>query len=251
MIKFSVNDTIAEIILSKNPVNVLGIKELNEIKSLIQKTKNIEEIRLLVFKSDQRVFCAGVDIADHTPQAASNMLKAFHEVFYEMLNLNIPSLALVKGASVGGGCELSLFCDFVLCSESSYFSQPEIMVGCFPPVSVADLTSKIGQKKALEFILTGRKMSSSEALSLGLVNAVYSDSTFDSEAEIFIKKLVSNSKSVTAVTLKAFKEINCFSLKEKIKAAENIYLKELCHLEDYKEGIKSFTEKRPPEWTGR
>jgi cyclohexa-1,5-dienecarbonyl-CoA hydratase len=164
---------------------------------------------LIVFESDQKVFSAGVDVAEHLPERAPEMIKAFHKLFIAMLNLEIPTLALVKSACLGGGSEFALFCDFIIASETASFAQPEIKLAFFPPLSMAHLVYLTGNKKALELILTGEKVTAQEALQAGLVNHVFPEEEFDQKAEKFINSIVQNSPSIIRTTLKKFFLKNC------------------------------------------
>ena len=241
-------DGYTKITFSKPPLNIFNTKDLSELCKILQNMAFQDELKLIVFDSDQKVFSAGVDILDHAPLKALEVISAFNELFLTLMNLEIPTLALVKSGCMGGGSEFALFCDFVLASENAYFAQPEIKLACFPPLSIAHLGYVTGSKKALELILTGEKVSAKDALQAGLVNQVFLEKEFDQKAEEFINSITCNSLSVIKTTLKTFKKLNYTGLKEKIEHTEKVFLEELIKLEDYSEGIKSFFEKRPPEW---
>jgi len=252
MIKIQKEEYITRITFSKPPLNIFNIEDLLNLGKVLRELNNQENLKLIIIDSDQKVFSAGVNAADHTQENIVKMLSAFHEVFYAMLDLEIPTMSLVRSACLGGGCEIALFCDFVIASENAVFSQPEIKLGCFPPVSLIHLSQLIGDKKALELILTGNKLSAKEAAQLGLINHACKEEEFEEKSLEFIKSIVSNSPSVMRTTLKAYKNINYKSaIKENLVKAEKIYLEELMQLEDTKEGIQSFLEKRPPVWKNR
>jgi cyclohexa-1,5-dienecarbonyl-CoA hydratase len=247
-IKIKKTDFWAKITFSKPPLNIFNAEDLIYLEKILQELKNQEKLKLIIFDSDQKVFSAGVDVADHLPEKAPEMLKAFHKLFIAMIDLEIPTLAMVKSACLGGGSEFALFCDFVLASENVCFAQPEIKLACFPPLSMAHLAYLTGNKKALELILTGEKISAKDALRAGLVNHVFSEEEFDDKAEEFINSITQNSSSIIRTTLKTYKKINYADLKEKIELSEKIFLEELIKLEDYPEGTNSFLEKRLPVW---
>lgn len=246
MINLEVSECIAKITLSKPPINVFDIDDLKKLDETLKKISNTSDIKIITIESDQKVFSAGVNIKDHTSESAEEMIKTFHEVFYTMLDLDIPTVSLVRSGCFGGGTEIALFCDFVLASDKACFSNPEIKLGCFPPVTIAKISE--GNKKGLEFVLTGNKISAKEAHEMGLVNHLFKDEEFTDKCDKFIKSITSNSLSVVKTTLRAFKDINYPNMKDKIKKAEDFYLNKLVNLNDYKEGIQSFIEKRPPEW---
>src|SRR4030066_2458112 len=95
--------------------------------------------------------------------------------------LKVPSIAVVNGSALGGGCELALYCDMVIATEKSKFGQPEIQVGVFPPLAGLVFPRIMGRKKAMELILAGDTISAQEALSLGLVNKVVPEASLGQE----------------------------------------------------------------------
>lgn len=247
-IKLVKSTDIVKITLSKPPLNILDIEDLQEIGRVFEELRGESSIRAITIESDQKVFSAGVNISDHSKDSIKKMLESFHSVFFKMLDLQIPTISLVKAGCIGGGCEFALFSDFVLASEDACFSQPEIKLGCFPPISLAYFSYITGYKKALEIILTGNKLSAREALSCNLVNQVYTSEEFDSKAQKFVGNITSSSKSVISTVLSGYKKLHYGELKKKIRLSEEIYLEELMQLEDAQEGLRSFLEKRPPIW---
>lgn len=249
-IKLEKTEFTTKITLSKPPLNILDIQDLIELEKFLQDLNNQEKLKLIILESDQKVFSAGVDISEHSREKISELLKAFHRVFFALMDLKVPTLCLVKSGALGGGAELALFCDLVVASENAYFSHPEIKLGCFPPASLVAL-GQINTKKALEIILTGEKLTAKQALEAGFINHVFTEEEFEEKTQELISSIVSNSSSVTSTTLTAFKKVNYSGLKEKLELSEKIYLEELMELEDSKEGIESFLEKRKAVWKER
>ena len=247
-INIKITDSWAKITFSKPPLNIFSIEDLIFLEKTLQDLKNQKTLRMIIFESDQQIFSAGVDIADHLPEKAPELIKAFHKLIFTMIDLEIPTLALVKSGCFGGGSEFALFCDFVLASENAFFAQPEIKLACFPPLSITHFAYLTGNKKALEIILTGEKLLSKDALAAGLVNHVFSEEEFDLKADKFVNSIIQNSSSVIRTTLNTYKKINYAGLKEKIEFAEKIFLEDLLKLHDYAEGTNSFIEKRVPVW---
>ncbi|MEI7474588.1 MAG: enoyl-CoA hydratase/isomerase family protein [bacterium] len=247
-IKVKKNDNYAIIVLNKPPLNILNIEDLNYLNKMFEDLSNDKDLKLLVLKAEGKAFSAGVSITDHSLENTIPMIIAFHKVFFTLLDLQIPLLSVVKGGCYGGGAELALFSDFVIASEQASFSHSEITLGCFPPVSMVLLPYLTSNKKAIEYIFTGDKINAQTAYEAGLVNHIFKEDTFDEEVNSFIEKITKNSRSVLSLTLKTFKNIHLNEFKEKLIQAEKAYLEELLGLEDYKEGISSFIEKRKPEW---
>jgi cyclohexa-1,5-dienecarbonyl-CoA hydratase len=162
--------------------------------------------------------------------------------------LKVPSIAVVNGSALGGGCELALYCDMVIATEKAKFGQPEIQVGVFPPIAALVFPRTIGRKKALELILTGDIISAQEALSLGLINRIVSESSLAEEVNGFIEKF----KKLSGIVLKLTKEAALAGLNDDmdkgLKAIEKIYLDRLMKTHDAIEGLKAFLDKRKPTW---
>ena len=162
--------------------------------------------------------------------------------------LKVPSIAVVNGSALGGGCELALYCDMVIATEKSKFGQPEIQVGVFPPIAALIFPRMMGRKKAMELILAGDTLSAQEALALGLINKVVPEASLADEANGFIEKF----KKLSGIVLKLAKEATLAGLNddvdEGLKIIEKIYLERLMKTEDALEGLKAFLEKRKPAW---
>lgn len=165
-----------------------------------------------------------------------------------MDELKVPSIAVVNGAALGGGCELAIYCDMVIATEKAKFGQPEIQVGVFPPIAALIFPRMIGRKKAMELILSGDTITSQEALAIGLVNKVVPEASLAEEVNGFIEKF----KKLSGIVLKLTKEAALVGLNDDtdkgLKAIEKIYLDGLMKTEDATEGLKAFLEKRKPTW---
>jgi cyclohexa-1,5-dienecarbonyl-CoA hydratase len=176
------------------------------------------------------------------------MIEVFHKIFRLMDGLKVPSIAVVNGSALGGGCELALYCDMVIATEKAKFGQPEIQVGVFPPIAALVFPRMMGRKKALELILSGDIISAQEALTLGMVNKIVPETSLTEEVNGFIEKF----KKLSGVVLKLTKEAALAGLNDDIeqglKAIEKIYLDRLMKTNDAIEGLKAFLDKRKPTW---
>src|SRR5215216_2397637 len=172
-IQFRLEDRVARITFARAPLNVFNIEMMREIGRALGECAR-RDLVAIVFEADKncRAFSAGVAIEDHVQDTIFQMLDAFHSIFRSLEHLSKPSIAVVDGAALGGGCELVAACDIVIASDRSRFGQPEIKLGVFPPVAAVLLPRVIGDKRARELILTGELIDAAEALRLGLVNAV-------------------------------------------------------------------------------
>ena len=241
-------DLVGRITFNRPPVNILNIEMMREINDAL-KSFQVRKLRVLVLDANGKAFSAGVDVSDHMGGKADEMIRVFHAIFHNMSMIEAPIVALVKGAALGGGCEVVAFCDLVLASDRAKFGQPEIKVGVFPPVAAAIFPKIMPYKRALELLLTGDIIKADEARNLGLVNQIFPFDTFEADAERFIReKIACNSAVVLRLTKKAFVEGASNNYHEAMVKIEDIYLSELMLSKDANEGLKAFIEKRPPKW---
>jgi cyclohexa-1,5-dienecarbonyl-CoA hydratase len=244
-------DLIGRVTFNAPPLNILNIEMMKEINQALKDFQR-KNLKVLIFNAIGKAFSAGVDVSDHTKEKVNEMIQVFHEIFTNLHKINAPTVALVNGSALGGGCEVATFCDIVIASEKSKFGQPEIKVGVFPPVAAAIFPKLMWSKKALELILTGDVISANEAKELGLVNHILPVENFDVEAEKLItEKLAINSAIVLQLTKRAFLEGATQNYSKSIKKIEDIYLNELMKTNDANEGLSAFLEKRPPVWKNK
>ena len=241
-------DGVATLTLNRAPVNVLNIEMMEEINTYLEGLKKERSLKLLVIQAIGKAFSAGVDVGEHLGDLVYKMIEVFHKMFRLMDSLKVPSIAVVNGSALGGGCELALYCDMVITTEKAKFGQPEIQVGVFPPIAALVFPRMIGRKKAMELILSGETISAQEALNLGLVNKIVPEASLVQEVNSFIEKF----KKLSGIVLKLAKEATLAGLNDDtdkgLKVIEKIYLDRLMKTNDALEGLKAFLEKRKPTW---
>ncbi len=250
-IKLEREGGIATLTLDKPPLNVLDIAMMEEMNEALEGLEGDKTLKALVIRAENKAFSAGVDISDHTEDKVEDMIRIFHDIFRNMTRIHAPIVAAVKGAALGGGCEVALFCDIVLASEKAKFGQPEIQVGVFPPSAAVALPHLVGRGKALELVLTGDIIRADEAHRIGLVNQVYPLEEFDESVEEYVAKLASLSAPVLQLTKRSVTESMGKPFGEALSIVERIYMDELMETEDAHEGLAAFLEKRVPVWKDR
>ena len=229
-------------------INVLNIEMMNEINTALESLGEGRHLKALVIRAKGRAFSAGVDVSEHTEQLVDEMIETFHRIFYLLDRLECPTIALVQGAALGGGCELACFCDMALAAEGVKFGQPEIKVGVFPPVAAAAFPQYSHLKKVYEMLLTGDTIKAEEAKGIGLVNQVYPKDEFEKGCREFIYRLTSNSAAILRYAKKAIKHSLGKTSADALSIAEKIYLDEMMKTHDAPEGLAAFLEKRQPKW---
>lgn len=246
-IRLEVSDRVATLVLDREPLNVLNIEMMEEINDALTGL-DPNAVNLLVFRGEGKAFSAGVDVGEHMGGMAEKMIQVFHGMFRNMAGLNVPTIAAVNGAALGGGCELAVFCDMVVTSEKAKFGQPEIQVGVYPPIAALLFPRIMGRKKAMELILSGETIRAQEAKDLGLVNHVVAHEDFDAESEKFIDKFKPMSGIVMKHTRKAVLKGLADEEESVLQNIEDHYLNELMNTDDANEGLQAFLDKRKPGW---
>ncbi len=239
---------LATITLNRPPVNILNIEMMKEINNALDSFMDNKELKVLLFNAKGKCFSAGVDVHEHMGDLASKMIETFHGIFRRIEKLGVVTVASVYGSCLGGGCELAIFCDMVVSSESAEFGQPEIQVGVFPPIAAYLMPRILGRKIASELILSGKIIDAAECHHIGLVNRVVKEEDLEPETIEFVKPYLQMSSKILRLTKKALTAGLRDDLEPALKLIEDIYIDELMNTHDAHEGIRAFLEKRPPEW---
>ena len=226
---------LARIILDRPPLNILDLDHLEQLEQRLQEARDASII-VLRAGAKSRCFSAGNAVEDHVPERAPEMLDRFHAAIRLLLNSEAITVADVRGDALGGGCELITACDLVYATPYARFGQPEIKVGCFPPIAAALLPHRVGWTKAMEMIATGRLLTAEEAVTCGLVTRVCLSGADDGVADLLTQ---------SAAVLRVAKQAMC---SRSVAEAERIYKEDLLPLEDCAEGVRAFLAKTRPTW---
>ena len=246
-IQLRIEHRTAWITLDRPPLNILDIPMMKSFDAALKRALPKSDFVVLQ-GAGPKAFCAGADVADHTPKRVEKMLASFHAVFRRLAAADCLTIAVVHGFCLGGGMELATFCDFVLANESARFGQPEIKLGCFPPVAMVMLPRLIGWQAAAHLILTGCQISAAEAHRLGLVTCVVPDEELPVAVDALLEELRAFSPGVLRLTRKTLARLHFSDFSKQLKEAERVYLSVLMKTHDAKEGIRAFLEKRKPVW---
>jgi cyclohexa-1,5-dienecarbonyl-CoA hydratase len=246
-IQLRIEQRTAWITLDRPPLNILDIQMMEALDAALE--RSLPESDTVIFQgAGPKAFSAGAEIADHTPERVGKMLSAFHAVFRRLAKADCLKIAAVHGLCLGGGMELATFCDFVIATESAQFGQPEIKLGCFPPVAMVTLPHLIGMRAAADVILTGRQIAAAEAQRLGMVTRVVPDSELRNGVGKLLEELRSLSPCVLQLARKTLWNLHSVEFAEQLEGVERVYLSGLMKTHDAQEGIRAFLEKRKPVW---
>lgn len=234
----------ADLRIAIPPVNVLGVADLEEIARRVEETRSA---RVLVLSGLARAFSAGVEVADHVPEAGpiERMLSAMRAVLTAFVESPAVTVASVRGACLGGGAEIAAACDFVLAAEDARIGWPEIRLACFPPGAAALLPSRVGEARAAEWILTGRTFSGIEAERAGLATRAVPGAALEAETDRLAGELLSRNPEALSASCHLLRRGRREALRDLLPRAEEAYRK-LEGSEDLARAVREFlTGKKP------
>ncbi len=250
-LKVDVSPLVARIALRNPPLNVIDVPMMREAQQTLTEIEARSDVSVIVLEGDARAFSAGVDIKAHVPEQVHEMLTSFHAVIRALVASRKVTIAVVKGACLGGGAELAAVCDIVYTARDASWGFPEIKLGCYPPVAAVALPALVGQYRASELFLTGRSISGDEAVAIGLANRSARSEDLDGIVQETVEELCQLSPTALAHAKKAIYAWDAVHFDKGLARAEKIYFEELISTADAREGIMAFLEKRPPKWTGK
>ena len=251
-ILYETAEDVAKITINRPPLNVLTIETLMELNIALERARDDANARVIVIKSaGEKAFSAGLDIKDHFPERIETALNTFNRTFHLLASVDKPTVAVVQGLALGGGCELACGCDMIVASEKAQFGQPEISVGAIPSVATVLLPRLVGRKKGFELILTGEAIDAAEAKRIGLVNHVVPPDKLEERTMELVTKLKDKSPAVVKLTRMALYQSMDLNFEKAIDTVTGIYLNLLMKTEDAVEGLRAFLEKRNPQWKGK
>lgn len=220
------------------PVNVLRVSDLEKLAAALAEARNAE---ILVLSGLPRAFSAGVDLADHAPEAAAidRMLGAMREVLEGLVASPAVTVACISGACLGGGAELAAACDLVFAAEDARIGFPEIRVACFPPGGAILLPVRIGEARAGEWVLRGETHSGREAAGVGFATRAFPVQTLERETGRAIAELLSRSPLALASARDLLRRGRREALARDLPRAEEAY-RRLVGSEDLAKAVKDF-----------
>lgn len=202
----------------------------------------------------ERAFCAGADLAN---MAAGDGFLALHDgrgelarLFLDLYGLGKPTIARVRGYALAGGFGLALACDLVVAADDAVFGTPEIDVGLWPYMITVPLMRSMPPKKALELMLTGRRVAADEAERIGFVTSVVPVEALDEEVDRLAATLAAKPAGVVRLGRDSFYAVWDRAAEDALATLHPL-LTVTAMTDDAQEGIAAFAEKRPPRWSGR
>ena len=233
-------------------LNALNTTVLKEVVTALQHFDNDPKIGAIVLTGSEKAFAAGADIKEMQPKS---YMDAFMEDFFAgweaMSRIRKPIVAAVAGYALGGGCELAMMCDFIIAADNARFGQPEITLGVMPGMGGSQrLTRFVGKSKAMDMCLTGRMMDAEEAERSGLVSRVVPLGELLEETLKAATKIADFSLPAVMMTKEAVNRSYETTLAEGLRFERRLF-HSMFALDDQKEGMAAFVEKRSANFKNR
>ncbi len=249
-----VEDHVGVIQLNRpDALNALNQQLLGELSDALEAMQQNDKVRCIVLTGSEKAFAAGADITEMSDKSFVDMFSSdyFTHETESILRCRKPIVAAVSGYCLGGGCELAMMCDFILCSETAKFGQPEINLGVVAGIGGTQrLTRFVGKSKSMEMHLTGRFMDADEAERSGLVSRVLPVKKLMEEAMATAAKIGEKSALTSMAVKEAVNRSYETTLREGVLFERRLF-HSLFATEDQSEGMAAFMEKRAPKFRGK
>lgn len=249
-VSFEQSDGVGILMLNRPPLNVINIPMIRELQEVIDQAAKSPDLGVLQLRAEGKLFTAGVDVLDHTADKVEEMIGLFDQLCVSLAEFPAPTIAVVHGHALGGGCELVLCCDMAWMAEGATIGQPEIKLSAIAPIATLRLPAVVGPRWAAQMLFTGEAVDATTAQAIGLVNAAVPPADLDRAVAEVTAQVSSLSSAAMRVNKKCYL-VGTRGWQSAREETEEIYLKELMALEDAQEGLKAFMDKREPVWQNR
>jgi len=247
-------DRLLRVRLARPKANILDAEMMGALveafRAAARPSAGTPAARGLLLDAEGSHFSFGASVEEHLPDKCAAMLRGFHALLLQLLEVPVPVLVAVRGQCLGGGLELALAGNVLFAGRDAKLGQPEPVLGVFAPAASCLLPERIGAGAADELLLSGRSVDAAEALRLGVVNSV-SDDPEASALAWFDEHLAKKSASSLAFAVRAARLGLVDRFRARLPALEELYLSGLMSTRDAKEGLAAFLERRPAAWEDR
>ena len=232
--------------------NALNDALITALKEGLSEADADESLRAIVIRGAGKDFCSGADLSALQKISQSSFeenledARNLAELFAIIRNIKIPVIAAVHGRALAGGCGLATGCDIVLATKSARFGYPEVKIGFVPAIVTAILRRNVSEKRAFELITQGHEFGAEEARSLGLVNRVFEDDSFEDAVKVYVSAYANVSRSAIVLSKRLLYQMDGMSFDEALTAGV-IVNAEARMTDDCKEGIARFLGRSKPQ----
>lgn len=233
--------------------NALSLAHMRELIECFEKIGENKETSVVILRGEGPAFCAGHDLSEmvgRDPEFYRNLFDVCCDLMRTIQSIPQPVIAEVHSIATAAGCQLAATCDLVVAAEEARFATPGVKIGLFCSTPMVALSRAVGQKKAMQMLLTGEFISAEEAFAAGLANKVVPANELGETTRALAARIAESSPLVVGLGKGAFYR----QLEMPIEQAY-AYTKEVMSFNatyaDAQEGMSAFLEKRAPEWRGR
>lgn len=245
-----INNAIATIFINRiNKRNALSYEMWTKVPAIMKACEENSEVKVIIFRSvDASAFSAGADISDfknlcQTAEGAKKYNDAIIAAEAAIMNISKPTIAQIQGFCVGGGCEIAIACDFRFADSSGRFGITPAKLGLiYNTPGTKNLVDLVGPSKAKDILFTGRLLPAEEALSIGLIDHIFSSEMLEKETLEYAKMIANNAQ----LSVRSSKRIIFDVLQGETENTEEIddMIVNSFLSDDFKEGVNAFLEKR-------
>ncbi|MFO1239836.1 MAG: enoyl-CoA hydratase-related protein [Sphingomonadaceae bacterium] len=247
--------SVARLVLNRPTAgNSLSMEVVSELRDNLAALAAREDIKVIILSgAGGRIFCAGHDLNEFSGQEDQDFLArdfaGLAALMQDIMDQPQIVIALIEGVATAAGCELVAACDLALASSVARFAVPGVNIGFWCHTPQIQLTRAVGRKQAMMMLATGRLFPAAHALQIGLINAVHDPEDLEEAVESLATEIASKSGRVLRLGKKSFRAQAEMSVPEAYRFAQSEALANL-QLDDAREGISAFLEKRPARWPG-
>ena len=231
--------------------NALSPELMDELATAAEGYDSDQEIRCIVIAGSEDVFASGADIRALRERTFQESLTHPAAAFWKRLAaIRTPMVAAVSGFALGGGCELALACDMIVASETAEFGQPEITLGIIPGGGGTQRLARVlGKQRAMELVLSGRRVEAAEAERMGFVNTVVKKREWLDAAMELAQRIAKRPPIAARLAKQAVLAAEETPMTSGLEMERRLY-EESMATEDRLEGMDAFLEKRKPKFRG-
>ncbi|OYV46919.1 MAG: enoyl-CoA hydratase [Candidimonas sp.] len=247
-------DGVATLTLNRpDQFNALTEELLAQLQSSLDVLAQDNDLRCVVLAGAGRAFCAGHDLKQMRAASDRNYYEQLFarcaRVMQSLVAFPVPIIAKVHGMATAAGCQLVASCDLAIAADTAKFAVSGINVGLFCSTPAVALSRNVSAKKAFEMLMTGRFISSSEAMDNGLINQAVAPEQLDTAVAALVQTICAKSPVAVRTGKAMYYRQRSMALADAYDYAGSVMAQNMM-AQDVAEGIDAFTQKRPPVWRG-
>ena len=233
--------------------NALSEQLMQQLAAALREMGKNQDVQVVVIRAKGSVFSAGHDLNELVGRTVTEYRRTFDtciELMETIQQIWQPVIAQVQGPATAAGCQLVATCDLAVAAESAWFATPGVKIGLFCSTPMVALTRAVGRKRSMEMLLTGDRVSASDAVAIGLINKAVPDAQLDSAVRALAAKIAESSPNIVSLGKETFyRQIDMSQHDAYAFTAEVMTFNAMTA--DAHEGITAFLNKRKPNWPRR